>query len=139
MEKHLLPQRERYYKTALHVHTDVSDGFWTPEDLKACFKANGFSCVAFSDHNLITDQSHLNDEDFLTLTAYEMEFQEQGQGWYARNVHVNALAKKQDNLWQTAKPPKLYARSGEFIDKVQIDNVEYPYSMESINAFVEEN
>lgn len=138
MEKHLLPQRERYYKTALHVHTDVSDGFWTPEELKACFKENGFSCVAFSDHNLITDQSCLNDEDFLALTSYEMAFQEEGKGWYGRNVHVNALAKKQGHLWQTAKPPKLYPRSGEYIDKVQIDNVEYSYSMESINAFVEE-
>ena len=29
--KYLLPQRERYYKTAMHVHTDVSDGFWSPE------------------------------------------------------------------------------------------------------------
>ena len=134
--KHLLPERERYFKTALHVHTDVSDGFWTPEELKACFKEHGFSCVAFSDHNLITDQSQLNDQDFLTLTSWEMAFQEEGDGMYARNVHVNVLAKEKDNLWQTAKPPKLYKRSEEFIDKAQIEGIEYPYSMESINAFV---
>lgn len=134
--KYLLPQRDRYFKTALHVHTDVSDGFWTPEELKACFKENGFHCVAFSDHNLITDQSHLNDEDFLALTAYEMSFQEEGDGAYARNVHVNVLAKEQGHLWQAGKPPKLYKNSPDYIHQVEIVNKEYPYSMESINEFV---
>lgn len=136
MIKHLLPQRQRYFKTALHVHTDVSDGFWSPEELKACFKEHGFSCVAFSDHNLITDQSQLNDEDFLTLTSYEMGFQEEGNGWYARNVHVNVLAKEPGHLWQAGKPPKLYKNSPQYLDKVEIVDKEYPYSMESINDFI---
>ena len=129
MIKHLLPQRQRYFKTALHVHTDVSDGFWSPEELKSCFKEHGFSCVAFSDHNLITDQSQLNDEDFLTLTSYEMGFQEEGNGWYARNVHVNVLAKEPGHLWQAGKPPKLYKNSPQYLDKVEIVDKEYPYSM----------
>ena len=138
MIRHLLPQRERYYKTALHVHTDVSDGFWTPEDLKACFKKNGYSCVAFSDHDVITDQSHLNDEDFLALTSCEMSFQEQGKGWYARNIHINVLAKEQGHLWQACKPPKLYKNSDQYIQKVEIVDKEYPFSIESVNEFIAE-
>lgn len=137
--KHLLPQRERYYKTALHVHTDVSDGFWTPEELKTCFKENGFHCVAFSDHNLITDHSYLNEEDFLALTSYEMSFQEEGDGWYARNVHVNVLSKEPHHLWQAGKPPKLYKNSPNYIEQVEIVDKDYPYSMESINDFVAES
>lgn len=137
MTRHLLPQRERYFKTALHVHTDVSDGFWTPEELKACFKEHGFSCVAFSDHNLITDQSHLNDEDFLTLTSYEMGFSEKGGlRYHDKGIHINVLSKEAGNLWQAANPEKLYKRSPEFIDKAEIVDWDCDISMESINKFI---
>lgn len=138
MVKHLLPKRERYFKTALHVHTDVSDGFWSPEALKACFKEHGFSCVAFSDHNLITDQSQLNDEDFLTLTSYEMGFSEKNKGWYAKTIHINVLAKEPHHLWQAANPPSLYKRSEEFIDKAEIVDKNYECTPEDINAFIAE-
>lgn len=138
MAKHLLPQRERYYKTALHVHTNVSDGFWTPEQLKACFKEHGFSCVAFSDHNLITDQSRLNDDDFLALTAYEMGFMKTDGGPYYKSVHINVLAKEPHHLWQAANPPCLFKRSAEFLDEAEIVNRDYECTMEDINAFIAE-
>ena len=138
MEKHLLPQRERYYKTALHVHTDVSDGFWTPEELKACFKEHGFSCVAFSDHHLITDQSHLNEEDFLALTSYEMGFAEP-PSWYGKYIHINVLSKEPHHLWQAGNPPSLFKRSPEFIDKVEIVDRDYKCTIEDINHFVAES
>ena len=135
--KYLLPQAERYYKTALHIHTDVSDGFWTPAELKACFKADGFSCVAFSDHNLITDHSDLNEEDFLALTSYEMTLRDDNpNGWYSRNLHINVLAKEAGNLWQAAKPPKLYKNSEQYVDKVEIVDKDLPLDMDSINAFI---
>lgn len=138
--KCLLPQRERYFKTALHVHTDVSDGFWSPAELKACFKEDGFSCVAFSDHNLIVDHSDLNEEDFLALTAYEMSLRDDNpNGWYSKNIHINVLAKRADHLWQAAKPPKLYKNSPRYVDQVEVVDRECPFTMEGINEFVAES
>lgn len=138
--KYLLPQRERYYKTALHVHTDVSDGFWSPAELKACFMEAGFSCVAFSDHNLIVDHSYLNEPDFLALTAYEMTLRDDNpNGWYSKNLHINVTAKRPDHLWQAAKPPKLFKNSPQYLDKVEIVDKDCDFTMESINEFVAES
>ncbi len=137
MVKYLLPQRERYFKTAMHIHTDVSDGFWTPEELKACFKEHGFSCVAFSDHNLIVDHSDLNDEDFLALTSYEMTMKDNNpNGWHAKHLHINVTAKRPDHLWQAAMPQYFYKNSPLYRDKVEIVDKPMEFTMEAINEFV---
>ena len=137
MIKHLLPQCKNYYKTALHVHTTVSDGSWTPEKLKACFKENGFHAVAFSDHHLITSQSNLNDDDFIALTSYEMGFCENDiSGYYRRLIHINVLSKEPDHLWQAANPPSLFPNSHQYIDKVDIVDKDYPFDIGEINDFI---
>ena len=135
--KYLLPQRERYYKTAMHIHTNVSDGFWSPEELKACFKEDGFSCVAFSDHNLIVDHSDLNEEDFLALTSYEMTTKDDNpNGWYSRNIHINVTAKRPDHLWQAVRPQWFYKNGEQYMDKVEMPEETFTFSMENFNKFI---
>ena len=41
---------EKYYKLALHLHTTVSDGRKTPEDVAKEYKADGYDAIAFTDH-----------------------------------------------------------------------------------------
>ena len=38
MKKYLLPEKGNYYKAELHIHTTVSDGTNTPEELKKLHK-----------------------------------------------------------------------------------------------------
>ena len=34
MKKYLLPEKGTFYKANLHSHSTVSDGGWTPEEMK---------------------------------------------------------------------------------------------------------
>lgn len=72
----LLDKNKKYYKANLHTHTTQSDGHSTPEKIKEEYKAHGYSVVAFTDHEHIIDNSHLNDEDFLTITSCEIAIKE---------------------------------------------------------------
>ena len=53
MNKYLLGGKGQFYKANLHCHTDLSDGFLTPEEVKALYKAHGYSIVAFTDHDIL--------------------------------------------------------------------------------------
>ena len=39
MKKYLLPENGNFYKANLHCHTTVSDGNWTPEEVKKNYMA----------------------------------------------------------------------------------------------------
>ena len=67
----LLPRAYSSYKANLHCHTTYSDGNLSPEQVKEQYKANGYSVVAFTDHNVVIDHSALNDKDLLTLVGLE--------------------------------------------------------------------
>ena len=71
MKKHLFKSGKNTYKANLHCHTTVSDGTWTPEQTKEAYKSNGYSVVAFSDHNILVNHSHLNDDSFLAINSCE--------------------------------------------------------------------
>jgi len=74
--KVLLPragEKVHYYRANLHCHTTVSDGRKTPEEVKAYYKENGYSVVAFTDHDIMVPHNDLTDEDFLALNGYEIE------------------------------------------------------------------
>ena len=96
-KKFLLPNTNRY-KANLHCHTTCSDGKITPEDMKAAYKARGYSVVAFTDHEYIVNHQELNDGDFIAITAYEYSINEEPHGarreWNdLRCCHLNFYAK----------------------------------------------
>ncbi|WP_105615202.1 CehA/McbA family metallohydrolase domain-containing protein [Vallitalea okinawensis] len=62
-----------WFKGNLHCHTTVSDGTYTPEEIKDIYKRNGYSFVAFTDHDVFTDLDHLNDEEFLVYPGMEIK------------------------------------------------------------------
>ena len=55
----------------MHCHTTISDGHFTPEEIKKLYMEKGYSIVAYSDHELIRDHSDLSDENFLAITSSE--------------------------------------------------------------------
>lgn len=72
MKTVLLSNSKNYYKANLHCHTVNSDGKMTPLEVKERYKQMGYSVVAFTDHEHLLDNSYLNDENFLAITACEL-------------------------------------------------------------------
>ena len=76
MKKQLLPQRGTFYKANMHCHSNLSDGTYSPKELKAFYKAQGYSVLAITDHEGLFYHNRLDDEDFITIAGMELEFNE---------------------------------------------------------------
>ena len=72
MKKYLISPHKTQYKANLHSHSTYSDGSFTPEEMKAIYKDNGYSILCVSDHEYPMDHSYLTEKDFLMLTGYEV-------------------------------------------------------------------
>ena len=90
----LLPPTGNLYKMNLHTHSTVSDGSFTPAQLKALYMAQGYSAVAFSDHRICQPHTELTDENFVALTSVEVDFNTYDETGLCRKVvHMNALCR----------------------------------------------
>ncbi len=101
MKNILLDRSKNFYKMNTHCHSTKSDGKMTVEELKEHYKNNGYSIVAFTDHEHLVDNSHLNDENFLAITSCEVAVKE--------FAHLSTLVKtdmKVCHLNFFAKDPK---------------------------------
>lgn len=133
--KHLLPKVSQYYKAALHVHTTVSDGRLTPEEVKAAYQQRGFQIVAYTDHEVCIPHPELADGSFLPLTAYELAFNPKGEEKFLRKTyHLCFIAKDPANRWQVCDPAYVVGNSGKYIGQVVCDGFEdRDYSLEQVN------
>ena len=94
MRKYLIPKDGKFYKANLHVHTTVSDGVMTPHEVKKMYQDEGYSVVAFSDHEVMVPHNYLTDDSFLAMTATEISIN-QYWGWdfeFQKTYHFNLLS-----------------------------------------------
>lgn len=109
MKKYLLPKTGKWFKANLHCHSTNSDGKLTVEELKAHYMENGYSIIAFTDHELLMDHSALTDENFLALTGYEIAVNtppSPGCGWpQTKTTHLNLIAREPHNMVQVCYNP----------------------------------
>ncbi len=112
MREYLLPQNGNFYKANLHAHTTVSDGRASAEEVKAAYRARGYSIVAFTDHDVMVDHSNLNDNGFLALKGYELQIDDRLNGTWAmtKSYHLNLLARSPEVCEQV-----FFNRRGRFI------------------------
>lgn len=99
MKKYLLPKDGQFYKANLHCHSTVSDGKWTPEQIKEEYKARGYSIVAYTDHDVMIPHPELSDDDFLAMIGYEMEVPDTNSGLafkYRKTCHMCLVALRPD-------------------------------------------
>ena len=91
MKKYLLPNTGNFYKANLHVHTNVSDGQMTPEDIKRIYMEKGYSIVAYTDHEVMAPHPELTDNEFLALTATEISVNDRYDCdfAFAKTYHLN--------------------------------------------------
>ena len=131
MKKYLLPQSGNFYKVNMHSHSTLSDGKFTPEELKELYTENGYSAIAFTEHNKLVDLSYLTDEKFVAITSYEIDITELNRPAYfmydgepkvkshKETVHIN-----------------LYSRDPHKETTVDISDIRNNYCVETINEAV---
>ena len=98
MRKYLLPETGTFFKANLHCHTTVSDGDMTPQDVKDDYTAQGYSVVAFTDHDVMLPHRELNDEKFLALNGFEIEaYYDEAYDPNRKCAHLCFVALEPDN------------------------------------------
>ena len=129
------------YKANLHCHTTVSDGRYTPEETKKMYMEQGYSIVAFTDHNVLLDHSDLCKDSFLALNGYELDVSEPGKAFnFTRTAHMCFIAKKQDNLTQVCynKDKYIWGNARNYIPQLKFDRDDYErvYSHEGVSDMI---
>ena len=92
MKKHLLPENYKQYKANLHCHSTFSDGRFDVATLKKYYVDHGYSVVAFSDHNCLVPHPELRSNDFVPLTAIEVDV----NGPAGHTYHLNFFSPDKD-------------------------------------------
>lgn len=142
MKKYLLPQEGKFYKACMHLHTTVSDGQRTPEEVKAAYKAQGYSILAYTDHEVMVPHNELADDEFLPITSYEVSVN-QGERplpfTYIKTYHLNLYAKdKNATVSPVWKKERVWGGFEKWAAPEQFE-VDYPdliYSVDSINKMI---
>ncbi len=131
MKKYLLPEGGRFYKANLHNHSTVSDGDLTPEEIKALYRKNGYSAVAFTDHDVFIRHNELTDDNFVALNGFEIEVNEEKNlpFEYVKTAHLCFIALEADTVvqpcWHRSK--YLFCNAVQHRDEVVFDEKEADY------------
>ena len=97
----ILIGEKKQFKANLHSHSTLSDGAFSPEELKRIYKERGYSILAITDHDCPYNHSALTEDDFLMLTGYEATVRvdpDNKYDIYAPEIHINLFAKEADNI-----------------------------------------
>ena len=133
MRQYLLPEGNAY-KANLHCHTTVSDGAWTPEEVKREYKARGYSVVAFTDHEILLDHANLCEEGFLALNGYETSIKqvqvETKELPLMKVHHINLIKKRPGDVTQVCFFPENFTpgNCGSYIPFVRYTGEQCKYS-----------
>lgn len=131
MKKYLISEEGKFYKANLHCHTKVSDGELTPEEMKALYLQNGYSIVAFTDHNHFVTHNDLTDERFLALNGVENAADEVGKPrFYDRCCDVCFIALSGERKLHPLQDENDVKGDGEYAPFVS------PYTPEGVNHMI---
>lgn len=119
MKRYLLSEKGNFYKANLHCHSTFSDGRNTPEEIKKHYVENGYSVIAFTDHNIFVSHEYLNDDSFLALNGVEINIDE-AKEWKdsPKTCHICLIA-----LNQTIEAHPLWD------EKMEVDKSKTTYKM----------
>lgn len=146
MKKYLLPKDGKFFKANLHCHTTISDGKWSPELVKEEYKKQGYSIVAFTDHDIMVKHTHLNDESFLALNGYEMEVNAPSEIWGMKPTCHMCLVALRDDIenqvcWNKQRNGYLWGNGLKSLDRAKFDpnepDFEREYTHECISKMMQ--
>ena len=125
MRKYLLPCTGTFYKACLHIHTNISDGEMSPEEIKKAYMEKGYSVVAFTDHEVMVPHPELTDDNFVALTATEISINQRYDCdfCYTKAYHLNIFSPDENkNCFNTFDRSKIWLKhSLRFITPDQMD------------------
>lgn len=116
MKIYLIDPNKKWCKANLHCHTTNSDGFYSPSEIKKIYMEQGYQIVAYTDHELIYDNSFLTDENFVAITSAEYSLYDltkpanntycnpnERVSWRdLKVIHLNIFAKDPHNVFHPA-------------------------------------
>ncbi len=142
MKKYLLPASGNFYKANLHIHSNISDGEMSPEEIKRVYSERGYSVVAFTDHEVMVPHPELTDDSFLALTATEISINQRYDCdfFFTKTYHLNIYSPEENkSSFNTFDRSKIWIdRSLQFItpeqERVGLDRV---YTKDCINEVID--
>ena len=139
----LLPENGSWYKANLHTHSTLSDGQYTPLEVRDLYRERGYSVLALTDHEILVPHNDLNEKDFLMLTSYEAQVRGDLDlpGPMRRLSHLNFYAKDPEQR----KMPFFNTEDVlAYSFKIDISHAEFygpeiekEYSVEGLNHLIE--
>ena len=141
MKKYLLKNVGNFYKANLHVHTTVSDGSMSPEEIKRIYMEKGYSVVAFTDHEVMVPHPELTDEHFVALTSIEISTNNRADCdfSFAKTYHLNIYSPDENkNCFNTFDKGKMWLNhSYQYITDEQ-ESVQYNrvYDVDDVNKVI---
>ncbi len=141
MKRYLISEKGKFYKANLHMHTTISDGKETPEEVKAAYMAAGYSIVAFSDHEVLLSHEDLTDENFLAITSFEKSVDcptISEKYHHKKTAHMNFFAKDPKNLnCPVLNPKTVWGNALNHItEEMKKCDYEAEYSTEGLNDII---
>ena len=151
MKKYLLPNDVNWYRAKMHCHTTVSDGHYTPAEIKEAYKNMGYSIVAYTDHEIIKEHNDLTDDTFLAITSSEYSINDTKpcfdipdgkymDGWRSKKViHMGVYSKDPNNVFHPATDGGIFnwwKSQGKDVGDVECDGYSRSYTLESINETI---
>lgn len=132
MKKYLFKNDQNLYKANLHCHTVVSDGEKTPLEIKEIYKKEGYSVVAYTDHDIMVAHPELRDDDFLPLTGFEVELDQkvEGRDWQnSKTCHICFVALDEDKDVMPFRRDELYiwGNALDFVPTTKFDDNHAPF------------
>jgi hypothetical protein len=139
MKKYLLPRNGKFYKANMHAHTTVSDGGLSPEEMKRAFMEQGYSIVAYTDHEVMIPHPELTGEDFLAITSYEVGV---GQGeWtpFAKCYHLNVYSPEENRTTSASFCERsVWGNAKNYVtDEMRAVSHDRYYTIDEVNKLIE--
>ncbi|MBQ6980136.1 MAG: hypothetical protein IJQ07_05770 [Clostridia bacterium] len=139
--KHLIGGKGNFYKANLHTHTTVSDGQFSPEEIKTLYLEKGYSIVAYTDHNVIVAHNDLSDDKFLAITGVEMNIdapdKADGDIRRMKTYHINFYSKDRNKTVSAVFNDCNISNSVHYVtDEMRAKKFDAKYSIESINEII---
>lgn len=102
----------------LHMHTNCSDGIYTPEQVTAMAAQAGLAVIAISDHDTIAayDGNHTFAAEIQVIPAIEMSSEYDGEDVHILGFYLNTKEEGLNDYCRQFKKRRL-ARALEIVDK----------------------
>lgn len=104
----------KWFKGNLHCHSTNSDGSLSPSEVAALYKKNGWNFLAFTEHELYTDNKEFNDDNFLIIPGIELCMYDRRDPITGKLPHIVGVSKTELKNSSAYKHGDIYVKKPGF-------------------------